>query len=261
MLILFIGDVFGESGRRSIIENVPLLVNKYKIDFVIGNVENASNGRGITLNNYNEMNKYLNCMTLGNHLLANSDETVFDYAPKLIRPYNIYPDLPGVGTKLFKVNEVLVRVTNILGRVFINDLNPDNPYVAIDEILSNNEAPIHIVDFHAEATSEKIAFGHYLDGKVTAVLGTHTHVQTADNKILEHKTAYISDVGMTGPYDSVIGVDKNIIIHNQKTGVRQRHEVASGASQFNAVLLNVDDVTYQATLIKRINIDPFRRED
>jgi metallophosphoesterase (TIGR00282 family) len=262
MNILFIGDIFGKPGRLAITENIAYLKEKHHIDFTIANVENASHGRGISQKVYNELEPYFDCMTLGNHFLASGQsDDILNTATKLVRPLNIYPHTKGQGSKVFDKN-MKIRVTNLLGKAFISELNPDNPFLAIDRLLRLcNTDEIHIIDFHAETTSEKNALGFYLDGKVSAVLGTHTHVQTSDDKILPNGTAYLSDVGMTGPYDSIIGVEKGIIIQRQLMGIGRAFDVASGPYQLNAVVLTIDEKTRKAKNIKRINITPFKRED
>ena len=222
MNILFIGDVFSSIGREMIDMYLPKVKEKYQVDMVIANVENATHGKGLML---------------------------------LIVPYNQPRALPGVGSREISIKGKRVRVTNLLGLTFM-DGKSQNPFEAIDDILKDDQSDIHIVDFHAEATSEKIAMGYYLDGQVSAVLGTHTHVPTADEKILDKGTAYQSDVGMTGPYVSVIGCDKETIIKRMKTGLMTPFQPAEGEGQFLATLLCFDQEN-QCEKIERICIDPY----
>ncbi|MDR0831744.1 MAG: TIGR00282 family metallophosphoesterase [Bacillales bacterium] len=260
MNILFIGDVYGRPGREILKKHLQEIKDKYLIDFVIANVENSAHGRGVNTDIYFELeNAGVDCMTLGNHFVINNEkETIFEQCPRLLRPLNASPLLNGLGTKLFTKNGINIRVSNLLGKLFINELNPDSPFLAIDKVIERNKEAIHIIDFHAEATSEKIALGWYLDGRVSAVLGTHTHIQTSDERILPKGTAYITDAGMTGPFNSVIGVDKDIIIQSFLTGLRERHEVADGPAQLNGVILEVDEITGKSLNIKRIIINPER---
>ena len=201
-------------------ERVPYYVDKYGIDFVIANGENASHGKGLTKHNYDEIiNDGVDVITLGNHY--NSKNEMSSYISRvdnLIRPANLMSEYPGDGTAIYDVDGISVRVTNILGSAFINE-NVTNPYLAVLQILEEEEpATIHIVDFHAEATGEKKSLGFALDGKVSAVLGTHTHVQTKDAQILPNGTAYISDVGMCGFRDGVLGFSKETVINRNIFG-------------------------------------------
>ena len=227
MRILFIGDIVSHSGRSITQRYLKDLVNKHEIDFVIANGENVAHGKGITEKMYNELISYgIDVVTLGNHfLLATESLNVLDRSEKLVRPINIHSSIPGKGSKVFECKGHKIRVTNILGKVFINDLNPSNPYDAIDEVLKESEELIHFVDFHAEATAEKLSLGWYLDGKVSAVIGTHTHVPTADERVLPQGTAYLTDVGMTGPYDGIIGTRRDLVIHKQRTGLPVKFDI------------------------------------
>lgn len=259
MNILFIGDVFSSIGREMIDTYLPKLKEKYKIDVVIANVENATHGKGLIKKHYNEfLFQGISMMTMGNHTFSKKELLDYiDEAERLVVPYNQPKALPGVGSREITIKGKKIRVTNLLGITFM-DGKSQNPFEAIDEILENDTSDIHIVDFHAEATSEKIALGYYLDGKVTAVLGTHTHVATADEKILAKKTAFQSDVGMTGPYVSVIGCQKELIIQRMKNGLMTPFTVAEGEGQLNAVLLKINDQN-ECEDIQRICIDPCHR--
>lgn len=257
MRILFIGDVFSSVGREMIETYLPKVKEKYQVDMVIANVENATHGKGLIKKHYEEfLFQGISLMTMGNHTFAKKE--LFDYideADRLIVPYNQPKALPGVGSREISIQGRRIRVTNLLGLTFM-DGKSQNPFEAIDEILKVDQSDIHIVDFHAEATSEKIAMGYYLDGQVAAVLGTHTHVPTADEKILAHGTAYQSDVGMTGPYASVIGCDKDAIIKRMKTGLMMPFLPAEGEGQFLATLLCFNKEN-QCEKIQRICIDPY----
>lgn len=257
MKILFIGDVVSSIGRNMIHDYLSQIKNKYQIDLVIANVENATHGKGLIKRHYEELLfEGISLMTMGNHTFSKKE--IFQYideADRLIVPCNQPQALPGVGTREIIVCGKKVRVTNMLGITFM-DGRSQNPFEAIDDILKDDQSDIHIVDFHAEATSEKIALGYYLDGKVSAVLGTHTHVTTADEKILPQGTAFQCDVGMTGPFDGVIGNDKETIIQRMRNGLMTPFTVASGAGQLSATLLTFDDENC-CQKIERICIDPF----
>ena len=244
MRILFIGDIVGKIGRRMVREKVPYYVDKYQIDFVIANGENASHGKGLTKNNYNEIiDAGVDVITLGNHY--NSKNDIYNYIGRvdnLIRPINLLSNFPGDGSAIYDVDGVSIRVTNVLGSAFINE-NVSNPYLSVLELLEDEEqATIHIVDFHAEATGEKQSLGYALDGKVSAVIGTHTHVQTKDYQILPNGTAFISDVGMTGYADGVLGFDKDTVIKRNLFGGEGRFEPPDdGRGLLSAVVMDFDE--------------------
>lgn len=256
MNILFIGDVFSSIGREMIEKYLPAIKEKYHVDFVIANVENATHGKGLIKKHYESfLFQGISLMTMGNHTFAKKE--LFDYideADRLIVPYNQPKALPGVGSREIQFQGRKIRVTNLLGITFM-DGKSQNPFEVIDDILKEDHSDIHIVDFHAEATSEKVALGYYLDGKVSAVLGTHTHVTTADEKILPHGTAFQSDVGMTGPYHSVIGCDTDSIIKRMKTGMMTPFQIAESQGQLRATLLKFNEKN-QCIQIQRICIDP-----
>lgn len=257
MKILFFGDIVSSSGRNIVHRYLKDIKIKYDIDFVIANGENAAHGKGITEKIYLELLSYgIDVVTLGNHfLLATESLNVLDRSDKLVRPLNIHSSIPGSGSKVFDVKGYKVRVTNLLGKVFINDLNPSNPFDAIDKVLSESNEKIHFVDFHAEATAEKLGMGWYLDGKVSAMIGTHTHVTTADERILPNGTAYLTDVGMCGPYDGVIGTRKDLVIQKQRTGLPVKFDIQEGDAQLSACIIEINEETGKAINIKRININ------
>ena len=257
MKVLFIGDIFGEPGRRAVARAVPKLVGQRQIDIVIGNGENAAAGFGITPELAEELfDLGLAVITTGNH--AWDKKEILDYfprEPRLLRPAN-YPDgVPGHGSVVVEsASGEQIGVLQLMGRAYMPTL--DCPFqVAKKELAALKKRTLAvIVDMHAEATSEKMAMGHYLDGEVVAVVGTHTHVQTADDQILPRGTAYLTDIGMTGPLHSVIGVKKELAIEKFLTGMPRRFEVASGPSVFCAVLLELDARLGKALSIERIRI-------
>ncbi|AHF06653.1 TIGR00282 family metallophosphoesterase [Desulfitobacterium metallireducens] len=254
MNILFIGDIFGNPGRNAIRYFLKDLKKEYSVDVTIANAENSAGGKGITRVIANELfAEGIDFLTMGNHVWDQRSITSFiDEEPRLIRPANYPIGAPGKGYGFIRVEGQKVGVLNLSGRVYLPPL--DDPFSMsirwINELAK--ETSIIIVDIHAEATSEKIALGWFLDGKVTAVLGTHTHVQTADARILNNGTAYITDVGMTGPRDSVLGVKKELIINRFLTQMPVKFEAASGPIQINAVVINVDDRTGKALHITPI---------
>lgn len=250
-----IGDIVGKPGRNAILDNLSSLTRELSIDFVIANGENAAGGHGIT----KEIAKQLftagvDVFTMGNHVWNKKE--IISYIEKenrIIRPANYPPGTPGLGYQIYKApSGQSIAVINLSGRIFMQEL--DCPFRKIDEILKeiNYQTNIIFVDFHAEATSEKVAMGWYLDGRVTAVCGTHTHVQTADERILPNGTAYITDIGMTGPRDSVIGVTTNIVIEKFITQMPRRFEVADTDYQLNAVVIDVEPNNGTALKIERV---------
>ncbi|MFA5383246.1 MAG: TIGR00282 family metallophosphoesterase [Eubacteriales bacterium] len=256
MHVLLIGDVVGRAGRRAVKENIPGLIKQFEIDFIIANGENAAGGNGLTHEVANELFACgIDVLTMGNHVWDQKE--IFSFINKedrVVRPANFPAGAPGNGINIFKNKQgESIGVMNLSGRVFMPG-NLDCPFHKADELLARLKDKVKalVVDFHAEATSEKIAFGLYLDGRVSAVCGTHTHVQTADEKILPGGTAYISDVGMTGPSDSVIGVKADIVIEKFLTQLPRRFEVAPGPYQFNAVIIEIDASTGQSGSIVRI---------
>lgn len=255
MRVLFIGDVVGKIGRQCVRDLLEKVKENYSIDFTIANGENAAGGAGITRKVANELYSYgVDLLTMGNHVWDNKDIYNFiDQEERMVRPANYPLGTPGVGSRIIKVNNISIGVINLLGRVFLPPM--DCPFRAVEKEISKIRkiTPTILVDFHAEATSEKIALAWFLTERVGALVGTHTHVQTADERILEDHTAYISDVGMTGPYDSVIGVERELVIEKFLTQLPVRFEVARGdKAQFNAVVIEIDTETGKAIEITRI---------
>ena len=252
MKILFIGDVVGRVGRRMLKERIPYYVEKYEIDFVIANGENASHGKGLTRNQYFELvDAGVDAITLGNHYMSKNEILRYiNQVDRLIRPYNLLKEFPGEGSVIFEVNGVSIRVTNILGSAFMHE-EVNAPYYSLLNILSEEEqATIHIVDFHAEATGEKQSLAYALDGKVSAVLGTHTHVQTNDARVLPNGTAFISDVGMTGFADGVLGCTKETVVDKIVYGKQSKFQTPDeGRGVFSAVVIDIDDITGLANQI------------
>ncbi len=264
MRILFIGDVVGSLGRKTIERYVPKLKKKYRPQVTIINGENAASGRGITEKIYKKfLQNGVDVVTLGNHTWDNKD--IFDFidsAKKMIRPANFPEGTPGKGMVFVKVNQLELAVINLQGRVFMNDL--DDPFQVAAELVTkaSERTPLIFVDFHGETTSEKQAMGWFLNGKVSAVVGTHTHVQTNDQRILSKGTAYLSDVGMTGPYDGVLGMKQEGVLTKFQTALPQRFEVIEeGRELLSACVIDLDDVTGRAVAIETFMINedrPFR---
>jgi len=258
MKILFFGDIVGQVGRNAIKHNVEKLVNKYQVDFVIANGENATHGKGLIEKHYYELLEAgIDCITLGNHYL--SKNRILDYieeADCLVRPLNLATKFSGVGSRVFEVNGMKVRVTNVLGTAFMKE-EVSSPYLSLKELIDSNqdEDSIHIVDFHAEATGEKACFGYAFDGLVSAVLGTHTHVQTNDAKILPKGTAFMSDVGMCGAANGVLGFEKNSVMNKTLFGDTARFELdTNDVEMINAVIFEIDEVSKKCLEIFPIKI-------
>ena len=244
MKILTLGDVFGRPGRRILQSNIKLLKEEYEADFVIVNCENASGGSGLTENNSRELLDLaeVDVYTSGNHIWDKREVYNFiQQTSRILRPANYPEPCPGKGYEIFRVKGKRIGVINLSGTVYLNGLG--NPFTEFDRIyeLINTACDLICVDFHAEATSEKIAFGYYADGRANLIFGTHTHVQTADERILPGGSGYITDVGMTGPYDGVIGVDREIIMKQFRTQRHTKFEVAEGAVQINGAIFTFDD--------------------
>ena len=254
MKILAVGDIVGNNGINKLKDTLPKVKQEKNINFVIVNGENSAEGMGITEKNFNDI---LACgadvITMGNHTWGKKDIFKFINHPKLIRPANYPKGVPGKGYAIYEVENKKIAVINAIGRVDINILT-ENPFLIVKNIVENlkNKTDIIIVDFHAEATAEKIALGYYLDGKVTAIFGTHTHVQTADEKILPKGTGYITDIGMTGPKNSVIGMEIEASIKRFETALPERYQIAKGDSIFNGCIFEIDDKTNKVINIERI---------
>lgn len=258
MKILFVGDIYAQCGRQTLARYLPYLKRQHDIDVVIANGENASHGKGLSAAHYQEIIEMgVDIITMGNHFFSKKNTNAFYLsAERLVRPANIHHSAAGVGSRHFDINGHKLRVSNLLGRVYINELTPSNPFEALDKILESNEDVVHIVDFHAEATAEKMALAHAFDGKVSAVIGTHTHVQTADERILPKGSAYITDVGMTGPYHSVIGANIEQVIHKTRTGLALYFDVAKGPGFLSAVVIDINENNGKARKIERIYLTP-----
>ncbi len=257
MKVLFIGDIVGKTGRMAVKALLPNLADKYKIDLVIANGENIAGGFGLTEPLVSELFRMgVDIVTTGNHVWDKRD--FVNYVSKdnrVLRPLNYPPGAPGYGSVVYTLrNGQKAAVLNVLGRVFMTGLDcPFRTAKAEIERVSQ-ETNIIIIDFHAEATSEKIAFGYFVDGKASAVIGTHTHVQTADEKILASGTAYITDAGMTGPAHSVIGIEVNQIIQRFLTSMPAKFETASGDGILSGVVIEINNETGKSTAIQRLQI-------
>ena len=249
MKILFIGDIFAAPGRRIVADHLQDIIKAQQIDLAIAKAENSAGGFGITPLIAEDLFKLgLDVLTTGNHIWDKRE--IYDYlgrTPRLLRPANYPAEAPGSGVIVWKQCAIL----NLQGRTYMP--NTDCPFRAADRILGELDPAIKVrfVDFHAEVTSEKIALGWYLDGRVSAVIGTHTHVPTADTRVLPGGTAYQTDVGMTGPYDSVIGVDKEMILKRFLTAMPVRMEAARHAVELHSVIIDVDETTGKARSIRR----------
>ena len=257
--LLFIGDIFGKSGREITRQALPVITKLHGIDLVVANVENAAGGNGITKDVAEKLfASGIQVMTTGNHVWDKKEAlTYIKEEPRLLRPANYPSDVPGRGRFITQTKSgARVGIINVMGRVFMNPL--DNPFTVVRDELAqlqlDSKPDVILVDMHAEATSEKQAMGWHLDGNVTAVVGTHTHVQTADERVLPKGTAYITDVGMTGPHDSIIGVDIRPVLKRFLDGLPARVEPATGPPRLNAVIITTDCSSGQATKIERLNL-------
>lgn len=255
MRILAVGDVVGKTGRRMVARFVPQIIADRRIDLVILNAENAAGGNGLTHEVMDELlSAGADVLTSGNHIFDKREVFEFiDDVPVLLRPMNLPKGTPGHGYVVLVKRAIPVAVVNVAGRAFM-PFQYDDPFAAIDGVLASlkGEVAIVIVDFHAETTSEKVAMGWYLDGRVALLFGTHTHVQTADARILPGGTAYITDLGMTGPKDSVIGVKAPLVIKKLTTQMPTRFETAVGLGQFGAMVVEVDETAGRATSVERL---------
>ena len=256
MRILAVGDIVGESGVRKLKEELPRIKREENIDFVITNGENSAGRMGINERNFNDMlSAGTNVVTMGNHTWGKKDIFKFIDHPQLLRPANYPKGVVGKGLGIYECNGKKIAVMNFMGRVDINILT-ENPFIMAKDMVEEikEQVDIIIIDFHAEATAEKIAMARYLDGKITAIFGTHTHVQTADEQILPNGTGYITDIGMTGPKNSVIGMDAQASIKRFETTLPEKYKLAEGECILNAVIFNIDDTTSKVTDINRIYI-------
>lgn len=255
MNILAVGDIIGTAGVEMLKSKLKNLKEKKEIDFCIVNGENAAEGMGITEKNFNDIIQAgADAITMGNHTWGKKEIFKFIDNPKIIRPANYPEGVVGKGYRIFNYKDKKIAIINLMGRVDINILT-ENPFIKAKKIINKieQEVDIIIVDFHAEATAEKIAMGYYLDGKITAIFGTHTHVQTADEKILPEGTGYITDIGMTGPKNSVIGMDINASIKRFETALPEKYKIATGECILNAVMFKLNDKN-KVEYIERISI-------
>ena len=256
MKFLAVGDIIGNAGVRELKKQLKDLKVRENIDFCIVNGENSAEGMGITEKNFKEiLEAGADVVTMGNHTWGKKEIFKFIDDPRIVRPANYPEGVVGKGYTILKSNNKKIAVINLLGRVDINILT-ENPFVIANKIIEKikNEVDYIIVDFHAEATAEKIAMGYHLDGKVTAVFGTHTHVQTADEKVLPKGTGYVTDIGMTGPKNSVIGMDVKVSLKRFETALPEKYKIADGECIFNAVIFDVDDSTGKVVSINRVYI-------
>lgn len=254
MRILAIGDLVGEGGVKKLKELLPKIREEEKIDFVIVNAENSAGGMGITTKIFNELKELdIDAVTMGNHTWGKKDIFTLIDDQKLIRPANYPKNVQGKGYGIYNCNGKKICVVNLIGRTDMNVLS-ENPFLKMQQILKEvkDQTDIIILDFHAEATAEKIAMGYYLDGKITAMFGTHTHVQTADEKILEHGTGYITDIGMTGPIKSVIGMDIAVSIKRFETTLPERYKLAEGNCMLNGCIFDINDETCRVNKVTRV---------
>jgi hypothetical protein len=254
--VLFLGDIYGKPGRNAVKKMLSHIHKEYDIAFTIANAENAASGRGLTADTMHELlDAGIDVLTMGNHVWDNKGIFNIIEEARIVRPANYPGECPGQGYHIYTAGfSKKIAVINLSGRVFMPAL--DCPFAVVDEIINDIQAAVDyiIVDFHAEATSEKLALGYYLDGRTTAVLGTHTHIQTADERIFPGGTAYITDAGMTGPYDSILGVDKELVLRKFLTQRPVRFEVARSPAQLQGVVLDLDEAGKKANSITRINI-------
>jgi metallophosphoesterase (TIGR00282 family) len=252
--LLFVADVVGRPGREAVAAILPELKDRLQPDLTIINGENSAGGFGLTAATVDELRKAGgDVITTGNHVFDQREfMTQLPELERVLRPHNYPPGAPGTGVCALIAGEERCLVVNLVGRVFMNHL--DDPFRAADAVLAEHpEHKIVVVDWHCEATSEKIALGWYLDGRVSAVLGTHTHVPTADERVLPNGTAYCSDVGMVGPRDGVLGMDREPVLARFLTGVPQRWRIADGPVTFNSVFVSIDRLTGRSTAIQRID--------
>jgi metallophosphoesterase (TIGR00282 family) len=255
--ILFIGDIIGKPGRQALSRELDRLVDRYAVDLVIANGENAAGGFGLTLDTAKELfDMGVHCITSGNHIWDKKEQVPLVLADKrILRPSNYPEGAFGVGSAIFTTpGKIKVAILNLEGRIYMKNL--ECPFRAADREIERlkQETPIIFVDFHAEATSEKAALGWYLDGRISALIGTHTHVQTADERILTQGTAYMSDAGMTGSFDSVIGIGKEEAIRKFLTQLPVKFEIPKKDMRINGVVIGVDENSGKAVSIERINM-------
>lgn len=254
--ILIVGDIYSKLGRESFERNLKKLKSEHTINFIIVNGENITHGKGMNHKHYKWlMEQGVNVITLGNHAFHN--QQIYEYIDEvnnIVRPLNLPKETPGKGVVTINYNGIKITVFQVIGNVFMGEGNT-SPFIETEELLKNIDSDIIICDFHGEATSEKVAFGYYFSGKVDIIFGTHTHVQTNDARILDEGTLYITDLGMTGPLDGVIGVKKGIIINRFFTDNQDRFEPENqGKSQFNGILVEINDKTLKPTFFDILHV-------
>ncbi len=255
MKILAVGDIVGETGAKKAVSVLKNIRQQKNIDFIIVNAENSAGGFGITKKIYDDLiNVGADVITMGNHTWGKKDIFSFIDDEKIIRPANYSKGLPGKGYRIYNLKNKKIAVMNLIGRTTMGILS-ENPFIIAKEIIENIKDKVDLIaiDFHAEATAEKIALGYYLDGMANIVFGTHTHVQTADEKILPKGTAYITDIGMTGPKNSVIGMDIDVSFKRFVTSLPERYKLAEGECMFNSIIFEINDETNQIKSIEKFN--------
>lgn len=243
MNILAVGDIVGNIGVNKLKKELPNIKKEYNIDFVIVNGENSAEGMGTTEKNFNDIiNSGADCVTMGNHTWGKKEIFKFIDDPRIIRPINYPKSVCGKGYNIYKIGDAKIAVINAMGRAEIN-VQTENPFLAVKEVVDKIKSDVQMIflDFHAEATAEKKAMGYFLDGEVTAIFGTHTHVQTADEQILEKGTGYITDIGMTGPKNSVIGMETEVALKRFLTALPEKYRIATGESMLNACIFKVNE--------------------
>jgi metallophosphoesterase (TIGR00282 family) len=255
MKILAIGDIVGSFGLNKLKELLPKIIEEEKIDFVVVNAENTSGGMGLTVKDFNTLKSLnINAITMGNHTWGKRDIFTFINDPILLRPANYSKGLPGKGYGVFECNNKKILVMNLIGRTDMNVLS-ENPFTVAESLVNKmtGKVDIMILDFHAEATAEKIAMKYYLDGKVNIIFGTHTHVQTADEEVTEKGTGYITDLGMTGPKESVIGMDIKASTKRFITSLPERYQLAQSEAVLNGCVFELNDETNKVEKAYRIS--------
>ncbi len=255
MKILAIGDLVGENGTQKLIENLKNIQEAEKIDITIVNAENAAGGSGLSTALYTKLARQnIDVLTMGNHTWGKKDIfSIMNDSEILIRPANYSREVPGVGYRVFEKNGKKILVVNLIGRVGMAEQS-NSPFECIDDILKTVEHDVVIIDFHAEATAEKRAMAYYVDGRVNVLFGTHTHVQTADEEIFENGLGFITDLGMTGPKNSVIGMNVEASLKRFTTSIPERYKLAEGECKLNSVVFELDDKTLKCKKIYRVNL-------
>ena len=254
MNILAVGDIVGNSGVNKLKAELQDIKNKYNIDFVIVNGENAAEGMGLTIKNFKDiLSAGADCITMGNHTWGKKEIFQIIDEPQLLRPIDYPEGVCGKGYNIFNCRDKKIAVINAMGRAEIN-VQTENPFLQVKKVVDEikNKVDIIFLDFHAEATAEKQAMGYFVDGELTAMFGTHTHVQTADEKILEKGTGYITDIGMTGPKNSILGMDRDVALKRFLTALPEKYKIADGETMLNACVFKLDDNTNKVIQIERI---------